>query len=294
MLFRSRVLLRLGAPSAILLQRVDLKLIQELRFRTDAPISDCSMALKECNLDMDAAAVLLRKKGIAKANKKDGRVTVHGLVVAAVDERFGAAALSICSETDFACRNEKFAAAASAVQQKYLEMVAATNGAALSDSDDVLGELSKVSHDIIASTIAILGENIIVKSITPLRMPPAEVEGDDIQRLPLAYGRYTHNACAGHGDAGSIVGLVAVRKLVVEGGDNREVLTNDLAQHFVGTSGDTSNYVHQSFLGSDETVGQWLKKNHVKLASSMVIPFGKEPIITLPSAGRRPPTQTKE
>jgi elongation factor Ts len=290
MLARSAVLLRLNVA------RVDMKTIQELRFRTDAPISDCNMALKECNLDLDAAAEWLRKKGIAKANKKEGRVTDHGLGVAILDAKYGAAVLSICSETDFACRNEKFVAAASAVKQKYLDMIAATNGAALSGSDDVVKELSTISHEILASTIAVLGENIVVKSIVPLALPSGEIESEEIRQLPLAFGKYVHNSCTGDSDAGSIVGLVAVRKLPVENGDHSAMQIEDLAQHFVGSSGDTSNYIHQSFLGSDDTVGQWLKKNHVKLASSMVIPFGKQPIITLPAAGRppRPPVEGKQ
>lgn len=277
------LLRRSGAlsPSLIALQRPELKLIQELRFRTDAPISDCNAALKECNLNLDEAAEWLRKKGIAKANKKEGRVTENGLVIAAVDRALGGGVIRLCSETDFASRNAHFSAAAAAVKAKMLELIAGSNGAILQNSEEALQRLTEATKDILASTIAVLGENIAVRGFTCVPLPDTEPE--DVKQLPLAFGKYVHNSLT-EADAGGIVGVVAVRNM---SGSLDVVVLDDLAQHFVGSSGDTSNYVHQSFLGSKETVGQWLKKHNVKLATSMVLPFGKEPILTHPAV--RPP-----
>lgn len=270
--------------SAALLQRVDLKLIQELRFRTDAPISDCNSALKECNLDLDAAAEWLKKKGIAKATKKEGRVTENGLVIAAIDRVFGGGVVSLCSETDFAARNAHFSTTAAAVRNKLLDVIVASKGDALRNPDQLFADLSVATKETIASAIAVLGENVTLKSFTPIPSPAEEA--DDVKGLPLAFGKYVHNSLT-EADAGGIVGLVAVRKLP-EAAALDAVLLDDLAQHFVGSSGDTSNYVHQNFLGSSDTVGQWLKKNNVKLHCGMVLPFGKQPIVTFPAVPRRP------
>jgi len=272
------------AATTSLLQRVDLKLIQELRFRTDAPISDCNSALKECNLDLDAAAEWLKKKGIAKATKKEGRVTENGLVVAAIDRVYGGGVITLCSETDFASRNAHFSTTAATVRNKLLDIIVSSKGESLRNPDQLFADLTSTTKETLASAIAVLGENVTLKSFTPI--PTPQEEADDVKTFPLAFGKYVHNSIS-EADAGGIVGLVAVRRLPEAASLDATVL-DDLAQHFVGSSGDTSNYVHQNFLGSSDTVGQWLKKHHVKLQCGMVLPFGKQPIVTFPAVPRRP------
>ena len=64
---------------------ITTKMVKELRERTLAGISDCKKALVECDGDMDKATDFLRKKGLATAAKKSGRVAAEGLVGVAVD-----------------------------------------------------------------------------------------------------------------------------------------------------------------------------------------------------------------
>ena len=90
--------------------------VSELRARTGAGMMDCKKALEESNGNMDEAVDSLRKKGIAKAEKRTGRSTSEGAVVAdiAADGASGAL-VEINCETDFVARNEGFQAIAKAV-----------------------------------------------------------------------------------------------------------------------------------------------------------------------------------
>ncbi len=83
------------------------ELIKELREKTGAGILDCKKALGEAGGDLDGAIDWLRKKGLAAAAKKTGRVTAEGLVGIVTDGTWGAV-LEVNSETDFVARNEKF------------------------------------------------------------------------------------------------------------------------------------------------------------------------------------------
>jgi len=266
-------------------------LIKELRFRTDAPIADCSAALKACEADLDKAAEWLRKKGMAKAVKKGGRVTDHGVLIAAVSQEVSlghAAVLSLCSETDFAARNARFGAAALEVRQAWLQLMTATNGAILADPAVALTELQTKTSDILASAISVLGENLTIKSVLSLKFESPD--GAPVLETPKLIGSYVHNAIADQ--VGSIVGLVAVQRKAdaPPQAEGEVVLMEDVARHFVANSGDEGNYVHQTMLGSSETVGQWLKRQNLNFVSSMVLEFGKEPIVRFPAA-RRPPTK---
>ena len=83
--------------------------VSELRARTGAGMMDCKRALEEAGGDMDKAAEILRKKGIAKAEKRAGRVASQGLVVSYIhhNQQVGVL-LELNSETDFVARNESF------------------------------------------------------------------------------------------------------------------------------------------------------------------------------------------
>ena len=62
-------------------------LVKDLREKTGAGMMDCKNALSETNGDIEAAVDWLRKKGLAKAAKKSGRVAAEGLVGAAVERQ---------------------------------------------------------------------------------------------------------------------------------------------------------------------------------------------------------------
>jgi elongation factor Ts len=83
--------------------------VGELRARTGAGMMDCKRALEEAGGDMDKASEILRKKGIAKAEKRAGRVASQGLVVSYIhhNQQVGVL-LELNCETDFVARNEAF------------------------------------------------------------------------------------------------------------------------------------------------------------------------------------------
>src|SRR5215467_6491388 len=82
-------------------------LVKELRDKTGAGMMDCKRALGDTAGDIEAAVDWLRKKGLAAAAKKAGRVAAEGLVGVATADKAGAV-VEINSETDFVARNELF------------------------------------------------------------------------------------------------------------------------------------------------------------------------------------------
>src|SRR5580704_11688499 len=84
-------------------------LVKELREKTGAGMMDCKNALSETKGDIEAAIDWLRKKGLAKAAKKSGRVAAEGLVGLAVEANLGVV-VEVNSETDFVARNDDFQA----------------------------------------------------------------------------------------------------------------------------------------------------------------------------------------
>ncbi|HLU67398.1 MAG TPA: translation elongation factor Ts [Kofleriaceae bacterium] len=91
------------------MSQVSAEMIKELRERTGAGISDCKKALVECEASMDKAIEFLRKKGLAKAAKKAGRIATEGLVTHYIhgNGRIGVLLETNC-ETDFVARNPDF------------------------------------------------------------------------------------------------------------------------------------------------------------------------------------------
>lgn len=87
----------------------DTKLIKELRQRTGAGVLDCRNALREADGDVEKAVEILRKKGLAAAAKKSGRVASEGLVQSYIhgNGRIGVLAEVNC-ETDFVAKTEEF------------------------------------------------------------------------------------------------------------------------------------------------------------------------------------------
>src|SRR5262244_3078278 len=86
---------------------ITAQMVKELRERTGAGMMDCKGALGETNGEMEAAVDLLRKKGLAKAAKKAGRIAADGLIGLAVEATKGVV-VEVNSETDFVARNEFF------------------------------------------------------------------------------------------------------------------------------------------------------------------------------------------
>ena len=84
-------------------------LVKELRGKTGAGILDCQHALKETDSDIEIAIHLLRKKGLAAAQKKAGRETKEGVISSYIHAGSKIGVLvEINCETDFVARNDEF------------------------------------------------------------------------------------------------------------------------------------------------------------------------------------------
>jgi len=88
---------------------ISASLIKELREKTGVGIMDCKMALKECDGDIGKAINYLRKKGIATAKKRGGRVASQGQVQSYIHAggKIGVLVEVNC-ETDFTAKTEDF------------------------------------------------------------------------------------------------------------------------------------------------------------------------------------------
>ena len=86
---------------------ITAQMVKELRERTGAGMMDCKGALTETGGEMEQAVDLLRKRGLAKAAKKAGRIAAEGLIGLAVEGSRGVL-VEVNSETDFVARNELF------------------------------------------------------------------------------------------------------------------------------------------------------------------------------------------
>ncbi|MGQ0643847.1 MAG: translation elongation factor Ts [Gemmatimonadaceae bacterium] len=139
---------------------ITAKDIQEVRQRTSAGITDCKKALEEANGDLDQAIEILRKKGIAKADKRSGRAASEGRIVNAFSaDKKTAVLLELNSETDFVSRNADFGAAAEALAQRLLAH-SALSGVVSDPAHDAFAQ--SVQDDVKAIS-AKTGENIVLR-----------------------------------------------------------------------------------------------------------------------------------
>ena len=135
-------------------------LVKTLREKTNAGMMDCKRALTEAGGDLDKAEALLRTKGIASAGKKASRHAKEGSVVSFI-QPFGkiGVLVEINCETDFVAKNDIFT--------KFLKEITEEIAASKSDSvaDLLEGAQSNgiLFKDAIATTIASLGENVVVR-----------------------------------------------------------------------------------------------------------------------------------
>jgi len=135
---------------------ITASLVKELRERTGDGIMVCNKATTESSGDIDAAAEALRKSGLAKADKKAGRVAAEGRIAAAQAD--GKAVLvEINSETDFVAKDGNFVAFTEAVAQAAL---GANDVEALKAVKLPTGETVEEAR---AAVIAKVGENVQVR-----------------------------------------------------------------------------------------------------------------------------------
>lgn len=134
-------------------------MVKELREKTGAGMMDCKKALTATEGDAEKAVDWLREKGIAKAEKKAGRVAAEGAVAAYVsaDAKTGCV-VEINCETDFAAGNDQF----KELLAKVAEHIVATKPATLDELNDSLLDGKKVT-DLITEATATIGEKISLR-----------------------------------------------------------------------------------------------------------------------------------
>jgi elongation factor Ts len=162
--------------------------VKQLRERTGAGMMECKKALVETKGDLDAAADLMRKQGLAKADKKAARVAAEGVIVVekSADGR-SAAMVEVNCETDFVAREADFKSFAQAVVAKAATAKPANVEALLAtklDSGETIDERRR-------ALVAKIGENISVRRFTLLTAPThlgAYVHGTRIGALVAVEG----------------------------------------------------------------------------------------------------------
>lgn len=164
--------------------------VKQLRERTGAGMMECKKALVEAHGDLDAAAELMRKQGLAKADKKATRVAAEGVIVIerSADTRT-AAMTEINCETDFVARSEEFRDFAQVVTARALATRAATLEALLAAPAAEGG--SETLEEQRRALVAKIGENISVRRVRLLTAPDhlgAYVHGTRIGALVALKG----------------------------------------------------------------------------------------------------------
>ena len=142
--------------------------VKQLRERTGAGMMECKKALVETKGDLDAAAELMRKQGLAKADKKAARVAAEGVVaMARSGDARTAALVEVNCETDFVAREQDFRAFAQAVADCALALRPA-DLAALGEARLASGESVEERR---RNLVAKIGENISVRRFAVLSSP---------------------------------------------------------------------------------------------------------------------------
>ena len=134
-----------------------LEKVKKLRELTGVGFKDCKIAIDENAGDIDKSIEFLRKKGIAKANKKMERVAADGLISISVNEnKFSI--IEINSETDFVAKNQEFI--------KFVEDVSNISLLNSGKMDNILNyemENKKKVKDNLVTLIAKIGEKITIR-----------------------------------------------------------------------------------------------------------------------------------
>ncbi len=184
---------------------VTAEAVKQLRERTGAGMMECKKALVETNGDLDAAAEMMRKQGLAKADKKAARVAAEGVVALekSADGK-SAAMVEVNCETDFVAREADFQGFSTDVAKVALTAGAADVEALVANklaSGETIDERRR-------ALISKIGENITVRRHATLSSTGF-------------LGAYRHGT--------RICALVAI-----EGGD--AALAHDLAMHVAASN----------------------------------------------------------
>jgi elongation factor Ts len=194
---------------------VTAALVKELREKTGAGMMDCKRALGDTDGDIEAAVDWLRKKGLAAAASKAGRVAAEGLIGVATRGPVGAV-VEVNSETDFVARNQEF--------QRFVRDVSVLaldgDGELPSFKEAAYPGTGRAVEAELTHLISTIGENLVLRRL---------------MRLSTGQGgvfSYVHNALGpGIGKIGVIVALTSTSPA-----DGLAPLGKQLAMHIAAAS----------------------------------------------------------
>ena len=194
---------------------ITAQMVKELRIKSSAGMMDCKKALSETNGDMDAAVDWLRKKGLATASKKSGRVASEGLIGICIEDNFGSI-VEVNSETDFVARNVEF--------QEFVSSVAKISLNNKGDLNEILKSkylnFDKSVQEVLTDKIAKIGENMSLRRTNVLSISNGIIAG------------YIHNSV--NDNLGKIGVLVSLESNADKSALKK--LGKELAMHIAATS----------------------------------------------------------
>lgn len=185
--------------------QITAAMVKELRDQTGAGMMDVKRALTEADGNMEEATKILRKKGLAAATKKAGRVTSEGAVHAYSDGNIGVL-VEVNSETDFVARTDQF--------RKFVDDIAKTIARSKAKTVDELQNQPGNGETVAQKTqtmIATVGENVTIRRFTRYEAAPN-----------AAIGTYIH--------AGGKIGVM-VEVLANKKSDRAAEVARDVAMH---------------------------------------------------------------
>ncbi|HEY9899432.1 MAG TPA: translation elongation factor Ts [Pantanalinema sp.] len=200
---------------------ISASLVKDLREKTGAGMMDCKKALTEVGGDLDKAVELLRKKGLAAAAKKAGRIASEGAVGSylTADGRVGALVEVNC-ETDFVARNEEFVAFVKDVAQQAAEKATTETGVGADLlAQPSVAEAGQTLNEVLNTKVAKIGEKIDIR-----RFARYTAEGTNL------VGTYIHLG----GKIGVLIELISDKDISTSG--DAQELARDLAMQVAASS----------------------------------------------------------
>jgi len=187
--------------------QITASMVKELRERTGSGMMECKKALQEAEGNIDVAIENMRKSGMAKADKKSGRIAAEGRVVIAISEDGKkAAVVEVNCETDFVSGGEDFLSFVTAIANTALNTqpadIDALSAMTLDGSSETIEEARKAK-------IVKIGENIQLRRFELLSTENG------------MFGSYLHGARMG---------------VLVEMENGNEDLIKDVAMHIAASN----------------------------------------------------------
>jgi len=158
--------------------QITASMVKELRERTGSGMMECKKALQETDGDIDVAIENMRKSGMAKADKKSGRVAAEGRVAIEIsDDGKSAVILEVNCETDFVSGGDEF-----------MSFVTAAAKTALANNAADVAALGEMTLDGSSETVEKTRQNMVAKIGENIQVRRFEIVTTD----GAAFGSYSH------------------------------------------------------------------------------------------------------